>query len=145
MLKDAPYGVPTIKNYCCLELECFANQLLFNLLVFTWIKVFSLYYTFLKAFVTAYGQDFLETNTSQMLPIYGNGMQLGLEIFLSKSTFLEMTNSTPEYLSSKSFLIGINQNFNFFDMRTNNIRATLGHRTIIMLEPMELRYFWLVL
>ena len=95
---------------------------------------------FLSAFVTAYGQDFLVSNSSQLLPIFGNGMQLGLEMFLNKNSFLEMTNSTPDYLTEKSFLIGINQNFNFFDMRTNNIRATLGQRTIIMLEPMELRY-----
>ena len=62
---------------------------------------------YLSAFVTAYGEDLLVSNSSQLLPIYGNGMQLGLELFLNKNSFLEMTNSTPEYLTEKSFLNSI--------------------------------------
>jgi hypothetical protein len=38
----------------------------------------------------------------------------------------------------KSFIIGINSHFNFFDVRTNNIRASIGYKTILMVEPVEL-------
>jgi len=42
-------------------------------------------------------------------------------------------------LFQKSFIIGINTHFNFFDVRTNNIRANIGYKTILMVEPVELK------
>ena len=62
----------------------------------------------MNAFTSAYGTDIFNESV-QTQKVYGPGLQLGLEFYLDRNTYLELDKDKPSYLSKKSFIIGINR------------------------------------
>jgi hypothetical protein len=62
----------------------------------------------MNAFTSAYGSDILNESIPAQR-VYGPGIQLGLEFYLDRNTYLELDKDRPSYLFKKSFIIGINR------------------------------------